>query len=282
MNSAYSAISSVPGVNVTAGGMGWNQPVYIRGSQSFFSGFEYDGVPVNRAFDNYVASTESNTGLQELEVYTGGGPASNSSSGTSGFINQVIKTGTYPGYASLSGGIADPTFYHQLKVEAGGATPDRRFSYYVGLSGYNQDFRNLDSANGADLMVPGEVYSGYSIMGASAELNGVPRTLAPLCEPGTNITPASVTGLPWFDGEGTTTGVAPQPTNCFIPFTGAYGNASVPATISDREDVANFHFRVPRSNGLSDDIQLIVDEHGAVLQSQRRGRLRPVHPCRHR
>jgi hypothetical protein len=257
MNSAYSAISSVPGVNVTAGGMGWNQPVYIRGSQSFFSGFEYDGVPVNRAFDNYVASTESNTGLQELEVYTGGGPASNSSSGTSGFINQVIKTGTYPGYASLSGGIADPTFYHQLKVEAGGATPDRRFSYYVGLSGYNQDFRNLDSANGADLMVPGEVYSGYSIMGASAELNGVPRTLAPLCEPGTNITPASVTGLPWFDGEGTTTGVAPQPTNCFIPFTGAYGNASVPATISDREDVANFHFRVPRSNGLSDDIQLM-------------------------
>ncbi len=106
LNSAYSAIAAVPGVNVTMGGMGWNQNVYVRGSQSFFTGYEYDGVPVNRAFDNYNASTESNLGLQELQVYTGGGPASNSSSGTSGFINQVIKTGTYPGYANFGGGIA--------------------------------------------------------------------------------------------------------------------------------------------------------------------------------
>ena len=258
MNSAYSAISSVPGVNVAAGGMGWNQAVFIRGQQSFFSGFEYDGVPVNRAFDNYVASTESNTGLQELEVYTGGGPASNSSSGTSGFVNQVIKTGTYPGYASFSGGIGTPSYYHQAKVEVGGATPDRNFSYYVALSGYNQGFRNLNNLNGADLMNPGDVYSGYSLMGLSTALNGVPRSLAPLCEAGTNVTPASVSGLPWFAGEGTTSGVAAQPTNCFIPFAGSYGNASgVLAGISDRENVANFHFRIPRKNGLTDDVQLL-------------------------
>ena len=257
LNSAYSAIASVPGVTVASGGMGWNQPTYIRGAQGFFSGFEYDGIPVNRAFDNYVASTESNTGLQELEVYTGGGPPSNSSSGTSGFINQVIKTGTYPGYASLSGGIGSPTFYHQAKVEAGGATPDRRFSYYVGLSGYNQDYRNLDSSNGASLMNPGDVYSGYSLMGLSTALNGVPRSLAPLCEAGTNVTPSGVSSLPWFNTEGTTSGVAAQPTNCYIPYTGSYGNGGVEAAIADREDVANFHFHVPRKNGLSDDLQLL-------------------------
>ena len=259
MNSAYAAISSVPGVSVAAGGMGWNQPVFIRGQQGFFSGFEYDGVPVNRAFDNYVASTESNTGLQELEVYTGGGPASNSSSGTSGFVNQVIKTGTYPGYASFSGGIGTDAYYHQAKVEVGGASPDRNFSYYVGLSGYNQAFRVLDNDNGVSLMQPGDVYSGYSFGALSSVLNGAGRTLAPLCEPGTNITPAGVASLPWFAGESTTTNpIWGETSNCYIPFTGAYGNsATVPASISDRENVVNFHFRVPRKNGLSDDVQVL-------------------------
>ena len=257
MNSAYAAISSVPGVSVAAGGMGWNQPVFIRGQQGFFSGFEYDGVPVNRAFDNYVASTESNTGLQELEVYTGGGPASNSSSGTSGFVNQVIKTGTYPGYASFSGGIGTDAYYHQAKIEAGGASPDRNFSYYVGLSGYNQAFRILDNNNGVSLMQPGDVYSGYSFGALSTQLNGAGRAFAPLCNPGTNVTPSGVADLPWFAGEGTTTNpIWGETTNCFIPFTGAYGNAAaVPASISDRENVVNFHFRVPRKNGLSDDVQ---------------------------
>ena len=162
LNSAYSAIAAVPGVNVTIGGMGWNQNVFIRGSQSFFTGYEYDGIPVNRAFDNYNASTESNLGLQELQVYTGGGPASNASSGTSGFINQVIKTGTYPGYATFSGGVATDAFYHQAKVEAGGASPDRNFSYYVGLSGYNQAFRIIDNSNGTGFMGPGGIFSDYS------------------------------------------------------------------------------------------------------------------------
>jgi hypothetical protein len=266
MNSAYSAISSVPGVAVLAGGMGWNQPVYIRGSQSFFSGFEYDGVPVNRAFDNYVASTESNTGLQELEVYTGGGPATNSSAGTSGFINQVIKTGTFPGYASFDAGLGAEAFYHQAKVEVGGSSPDRNFSYYVGLSGYNQAFRVLDNSNGASLMQPGDVYSGYSFGGLSAQLNGAGRSFAPLCEPGTNITPPGVADLPWFatepvgpDGLSSTTNpLTGDTTNCMIPYAGTYGDsASIIAGLSDRENVANFHFRIPRKNGLSDDIQLL-------------------------
>ena len=34
-------------------------------------------------------------------------------------------------------------------VEAGGATPDRLFSYYVGVAGYNQDFNYVDNQNGA-------------------------------------------------------------------------------------------------------------------------------------
>lgn len=255
LNSAYSAIASVPGVNVPIGGSGWNQATYIRGSQSFFSGFEYDGIPVNRAFDNYNASTESNLGLQELEVYTGGGPASNASSGTSGFINQVIKTGTYPGYLDLQGGIAGPTFYHQGKVELGGASQDRRFSYYIGLSGYNQDFRTLNNQDGANLETPGNIYASNSIGALSNVLNGVPRTEAPQCNPGTNVTPSGVTSLPWWSSEPDVKNpIWGYNSDCYIWYQGNYGQQ---AQIMDRENVANIHYRIPHGNGLSDDIQLL-------------------------
>jgi hypothetical protein len=275
LNSAYSAISSVPGVNVMQGGAGWNQSTYIRGSQSFFTGFEYDGIPVNRAFDNYNASTESNLGLQELQVYTGGGPASNSSAGTSGFINQVIKTGTYPGYGTLGGGIGGPTFYHQAKVEAGGATPDRRFSYYIGISGYNQDFRILDNSNGGFGGGPLAAYStgtasinpGYIGLFGFAGTPAFNRGDFPYCT-ATGATPASVTGLPSYAAANSTgyagSGYVPWVTNvgapwtnmntCFTPYSPSFGQTS---SIVDRENVMNFHFRIPRKNGLGDDIQLL-------------------------
>ncbi len=267
LNSAYSAISTVPGVNVPVGGAGWNQNTYVRGSQSFFTGFEYDGIPVNRAFDNYNSSTESNLGLQELQVYTGGGPSSSASAGTSGFINQVFKTGTYPGYLDLSGGIGTPTYYHQAKVEAGGATPDRRFSYYVGLSGYNQGFRVLDNANGGDLTNnPLSVYTGQGIGARGSYLiNGIP-SLADECTPGTNLDPNPLWGGgtppaagPWtyFQAD-----LATMP-NCNIPYNGIYANL---AQIADRESVANFHFRIPQKNGTSDDIQLLGSS--SMLNSQ--------------
>ena len=250
LNSAYSAIASVPGVNVPIGGMGWGQDVYIRGSQSFFTGFEYDGIPVNRAFDNYNSSTESNLGLQELQVYTGGGPASNSSAGTSGFINQVIKTGTYPGYASLTGGIATDAFYHQAKVEAGGATPDRNFSYYVGISGYNQANRVIDNNNGSSYMGPGGVFESYSILpdffSPDLSFNTLVEGPQVACQNAAN-------GVPTVNPVASTTAY-PAPTGCLIPYFGLIGAASM---ISDRENVVNFHFGIPRKNGLRDDIQLL-------------------------
>jgi hypothetical protein len=259
LNSAYSAMAAVPGVNVTVGTRGWNQPVYIRGQQSYFSGFEYDGVPVNRAFDNYNASTESNLGLQELQVYTGGGPASNASSGSSGFINQVIKTGTFPGYASLGGGIGTDAFYHQAKVEAGGASPDRNFSYYVGLAGYNQAFRFIDNQNGTSLMGPGGIYSSYSYANAHLPIATASGAWSQ-CSTATGATPASVMNLfapVATGGEGLVIpayGPAGPPGFCISPYAGYSGLTSF---IQDRENVINFHFAIPRKDGQRDDIQLL-------------------------
>jgi Carboxypeptidase regulatory-like domain/TonB-dependent Receptor Plug Domain len=250
LNSAYSAISAVPGVAVTIGGMGWNQNVFVRGSQSFFTGYEYDGVPVNRAFDNYNASTESSLGLQELQVYTGGGPASNSSSGTSGFINQVIKTGTYPGYANASGGIASSAFYHEAKIEAGGASPDRNFSYYVGISGYNQDFRLIDNNNGVGLMGPGGIFSDYSATNAGLAFGVATDSGAyAQCSTADGSTPASVYGTP-----ASPTGVPAGTPWCLSSYTGLAANTSM---LNDRENVINFHFGIPRKDGQRDDVQVL-------------------------
>lgn len=250
LDNAYSAIASVPGVTVPVGGIGWNQAVYIRGSQSFFSGFEYDGIPVNRAFDNYNSSTESNLGLQELQVYTGGGPSSNASSGTAGFINQVIKTGTYPGSGTMNFSLATPAFYHQAKVEAGGATPDHNFSYYIGMNGYNQQYRNFDQSNGAGLFVPNGTYGFAGAFFTNANLsrtNG--HGVLPLCNAADGTAPASVENLPWFAAEGRGSCLYDDPAAAlFNTVTG----------ITDRENVANFHFRIGHKNGMKDDVQLLA------------------------
>ena len=47
LNSAYSAIASVPGAYVPANQNGYNQAVHVRGGDSYEVGYEFDGIPVN-------------------------------------------------------------------------------------------------------------------------------------------------------------------------------------------------------------------------------------------
>ena len=250
LNNAYSAMASVPGVQTSQGGMGWDfNAAYVRGQNSYYTAYEYDGIPVNRAFDNYNSSTESSLGLSELQVYTGGGPASVASAGTSGFINQVIKTGTFPGFATANLGIATPTYYHQASVEVGGSTPDRTFSYYVGLLGYNQDYRFFDNTNGAGYMTPGGIFSGNTA-------RRLPR-LRLRQQPGSQRRHACISA--------TCQGVKP-----ICPLSGAKfsfpdqgcwqyysGTSADPCRSADREDVVNLHMGIPKANGLRDDVQLL-------------------------
>ena len=151
LNNAYGALASVPGVSLDQGESGWWQTVHIRGGDIDQVGYELDGIPVNRAYDNAPQTMLSSLGSQEVQVYTGGVPASSDAQGISGYVNQVIKTGTYPGYADGTLGVGYPAFYHQASIEAGGSTPDRLFSYYVGFGGSNQDFRYVDNDNGAGI-----------------------------------------------------------------------------------------------------------------------------------
>ncbi|HEY1883551.1 MAG TPA: TonB-dependent receptor [Candidatus Cybelea sp.] len=150
LNSAYSAISTVPGAYVVPNQSGYYDTVHIRGGDFDQVGYEFDGVPVNRSFDNYPSGAASSLGNAEVQVYTGANPANSEGQGLAGYINQVIRTGTFPGSADGQLGIGTPTFYHRAMIEAGGATPDRNLSYYFGVAGYNQAFRYVNDQNGSN------------------------------------------------------------------------------------------------------------------------------------
>ncbi len=149
LNQAYSAFASVPGVSLQQGQQGWNQLVYVRGGDYEDVATELDGIPVERASDVAPITTLSSLGQQELQVYTGGAPASADASGLSGYVNQVVRTGTYPGFKDFQVGFGAPAFYHKLQAEIGGATSNRNFSYYIGVAGINQDYRYGDQFNAA-------------------------------------------------------------------------------------------------------------------------------------
>ncbi len=250
LNNAYSAMASVPGVQTSQGGIGWDMnAAYVRGQNSYYTGYEYDGIPVNRAFDNYNSSTESTLGLQELQVYTGGGPSSVASSGTAGFINQVIKTGTFPGFASASLGIATPNYYHQAQVEIGGSTPDRTFSYYIGLLGYNQDYRFIDNSNGGGYNTPGGIFSGnpggFAIgygFGSDQVYNVGYTCIFSTCQGVKPMCPLYGAKFTFPDQ------------GCWQFYSGTGGD---PSMVSDRENVINLHMGIPKANGLRDDVQLM-------------------------
>ena len=71
LNSAYSAVASVPGAYVPGNQTGYYQTVVIRGGDYDQVGYEFDGVPVNRSFDNYPSRSASSLGNAEVQVYTG-------------------------------------------------------------------------------------------------------------------------------------------------------------------------------------------------------------------
>jgi Carboxypeptidase regulatory-like domain/TonB dependent receptor-like, beta-barrel len=236
LNSAYSAIASVPGAYVPANQNGYLQAVHVRGGDSYEVGYEFDGIPVNRAFDNYPSGSLSSLGQLELQVYTGATPSNAEAQGLAGFVNQVIKTGTFPGYAVANGSLGTPSFYHSLNVEAGGATPDRMFSYYVGIGGYNQDHRYIDQFNGASTV--GEF---GDLLGSCPSSKTLSTTTLPSC---------FTNGAPNVGASGTS-GWILGPTG--------FGTIN-PANIATRTSVLNFHLAIPhKHDGLRDDIQLLYD-----------------------
>jgi hypothetical protein len=231
LNQAWSAISAVPGVFIQPGQSGYigaGPSISIRGGDYDQIGYELDGVPVNRSFDNYPSGPVSSLGQQELQVYTGASPANSEAEGLSGYINQVIRTGTAPASRNLDLGLGSPILYNKLSFEAGGANPSRTFSYYLGAGAYNQDYRYYDQSNGAGLQ------STY----------GFP--IAP-CTTGVGVGCTGPGGVDYTNGGTTPAYVLGGP------------QLSQLGTVQDRDTVVNLHFGIPQKNGNRDDVQVLAD-----------------------
>ncbi len=255
LDNAYSAIASMPGAYVPPDQSGVNQTVYIRGGNYDQIGYEYDGVPVNRAFDNYPSHTASTLGQQELQIYTGGGPADSNATGLSGFINQVVKSGTYPGFGTVMGRVGTPAFDHELQVEAGGASPNRLFSYYVGLSGYNTQLRYLAQDNGASISAE------FPQFWPSYKTTNLPfwPAVYPSCN---NDSVNNFYVNPILSSNTVTLWNTP---GCYDHLA---SNIDLPAGIDGRETVANVHFGIPHKRDAGrDDVQLLYTNSAQSITS---------------
>src|SRR5579872_4295240 len=129
-NSQYGVVASLPGVVRelgTGGGYYANNLMSVRGGTPDQIGFELEGVPLNRSFDKYQGGSFAMNGLASLELYTGGEPADAGRS-MSGFVNEVIRRGSYPGGGDITGFLGAPAFNHSVVADVYGGSPDRRFT----------------------------------------------------------------------------------------------------------------------------------------------------------
>jgi hypothetical protein len=237
LNSAYSAIAAVPGVLVPLGNAGWGQSIFIRGGDYTQTGNEVDGIPINRSFDQYASGQLSSLGNQEIQVYTGQAPADAQAVGLAGFVNQVIKTGTYPGNISATIGVGTPAQYNHGNFEVAGASPNRLFSYYAGTGGYNQDFRVIDQFNGAGFLASHGLGTTYNYIAAN-------------CGTAHPTVGCYQNSSPFLGG-------APLGPNGFAQSDNLWGFQT---NLNDRETIANIHLGIPHKNdGNHDDVQLLYD-----------------------
>jgi hypothetical protein len=238
LDSAFSALSTVAGVSVQpgqAGYIGAGPSLSIRGGDYDQIGYQFDGIPINRSFDNYPSSATSSLGQQELQVYTGAPPPGSPSEGLSGFINQVIKSGTNPGFTSGVVGLGSP-YYHKLNFETGGTLLGNRLSYYVGLGGYNQAQRYIDQFDGASLSTSYGIPYGVGC--------GAPGTYSKAVVPSCYV-----------NGAYAPQGFVLLPSNAF--------NYS---QVADRDSIVNLHYYFPHKDGSRDDLQLLYDNSALSTQ----------------
>ncbi|MBV8461641.1 MAG: carboxypeptidase regulatory-like domain-containing protein, partial [Candidatus Eremiobacteraeota bacterium] len=143
-------VGTLPGVNryaIGSGpGYGGQGQLSIRGGAPDQVGYELDGIPLNRGFDFYNGTSFNTNGLASLEVYTGGAPA-DAGRAMSGYINEIIQRGKYPGGADFTAIMGAPLFNHSVQADVYGATPDNRFSYYVSTLATNNYVNFGDRSN---------------------------------------------------------------------------------------------------------------------------------------
>jgi hypothetical protein len=220
-------VGSLPGVVRSigsGGGYAGNGTLSMRGGTSDQIGFELEGIPLNRSFDAANGTSFVTNGLASLEVYTGGEPADAGRS-MSGYINEQIRRGSYPGGADLTTVIGGPDFNHTLQSDMYGGTPNDRFTWYVSTLASNADYNFSNSSN----------LDGHTINVAGND---------PTCA--------------YFNGFYGASEPCGQPLSLPVPISQAAFWGLVNPSAAIRDTVANLHFAVDH-NGLADDVQALYN-----------------------
>jgi hypothetical protein len=126
--SETAVLNTLPGITTDTGGY----PV-IRGGAQNEEGYELDGIDATDPLTGQFINSLSLVGDSRIVVSTGGYDVSNGNT-NAGVINSVIKRGAYPGAGQTTATMNFQNFDHRLAAEWGNATPDNRFSYFMGFN----------------------------------------------------------------------------------------------------------------------------------------------------
>ncbi|MGZ3506424.1 MAG: carboxypeptidase regulatory-like domain-containing protein [Vulcanimicrobiaceae bacterium] len=160
----YEYLGTVAGVTIN-GAVGTPR---IRGGDVHDIGYEFDGIPVRERMFGIFTTNITNVGIGNIEVYTGGLPASDAANGT-GIINSVVKSGTYPAQGHVSGIVTAPDHNNYVTFDYGGQSQNRKFSYYVAFGGTNSS----NDFNYGQFTLPDYLYGGYDGPGPVKERDWV-------------------------------------------------------------------------------------------------------------
>jgi hypothetical protein len=130
----YDVLWRTPGVT---SGPTSNSPI-IRGGTTTEVGWEFEEIPIVDRTVGYYVTELSTTGLQDVEVTTGGLSAEQGGS-NGGIVNMVVKQGTYPPMGDATISVGGYAFQHDLEAEYGSATPDNKWSWFFAGSYTNDD-----------------------------------------------------------------------------------------------------------------------------------------------
>jgi hypothetical protein len=144
----YQYIAAIPGIT----GSGFPAQPRVHGGSAADISYEFDGIPINENITGLFTTNLSNVGIGNIEVSTGGLSAANAASGI-GIINTIAKTGTYPGFGDVTY-TATPQYRNIYQtVEFGGATQDKKLSWFF----------SLDNTNALNEWQTGQTLPDYSV-----------------------------------------------------------------------------------------------------------------------
>jgi outer membrane receptor protein involved in Fe transport len=120
---------------------------HVRGARDDQVGYMLEGIPIVEPSNNVFATNIVTVGLDRMELYTGGYPASYPGF-VGGVINEVIKRGDQVRGGMVDTSLGSPWNYRDFILEAGRV--DQRWNWYYQSNIWRSDFHDNNFVKAAD------------------------------------------------------------------------------------------------------------------------------------